>query len=269
MELYQGYERMIESECFYFFAQQYIDILIFCIQTHNSRIRYYIIKNEIIQHVLKGLILKKKIISLIIAKFYKAIIQSKDEFLIRYLETRNLLKPLMDHFSKPIHKSEMFKSIILDIIKTIYIENNEILKKQLEDYDIMSTSLFKNVKANAQQLKSKQIFLKDHKLNMLPTNERISDCGVDKKVVKKQGILNLNYLDEEDGDLIVKDFDDLPKNENYEINNKIGDILYEGVISNDEKIIKNNLNEKRVHPTNEDIQYLEQDTTRMKKVKLE
>lgn len=61
VELYASYEKMLRNESFYFFAQQYIEILIFCLQIHHSRIRYYIIKNEIIQHIFKGFSMKKKL----------------------------------------------------------------------------------------------------------------------------------------------------------------------------------------------------------------
>ncbi len=270
VELYQAYERMNGNETFYFFVQQYIDILIFCLQSHNSRIRYYIIKNEIIQHILKGLRLKNKIIFLIIAKFFKAIIQNKDEFLIRYLETKNLMKPLMDLFSNPTRKSGMFQSIMLDIISIIYYEDHETLKKQLEIYPIMSTSIIKNVTNHAKEMKNKLLSMRDFRVNADFFNEKTSFNKMETSI-SKTGLLNLNLLDEDDLDIDGIEKEDYYFNESdnrYEINYNENKKLKENGVESKEKEI--NLKEKRAHFNDEEnILQMEQEMTRIKKVKLD
>lgn len=196
VELYCTYEKMQKSEAFYFFAQQYIEILIFCLHTHHMRIRYYIIKNEIIQHVLKGLSLKKKVVTLMICKFVKSVIQSKDEFLITYLETKNLLRPLFDIYTNNAHKSELFQSVILEIISIIYSDKHENLQKQLGHYPLMSSAMVKNIIAHSQEPKHKKLMLKDYKRNLDFFNERIAVSKNEHK--ETNSVLNLNLLDDED-----------------------------------------------------------------------
>jgi len=274
VELYQAYERMLETETFYFFAQQYIDILIFCIQVHHhTRIRYYIIKNEIIQHILKGLGLKQKIILLVIAKFFKALIQSKDEFIIRYLETKHLIKPLMDFFSGSARKSQMFQSVMLDIITVIYSEDHDGLKKECEVYPIMASPLVKNVIKNTQYLKEKRVNSKDFRINVEFSNENSSAQNkTENNLFVKKGILNLNLLDEDDSDMIINNGDEFDHSqyvENSTINKKVtnngnGENHYNSR-ENDNNLIK----EKRTHLNNEEFSQIEQDMTRIKKVKLD
>ena len=265
LELYHAYEKMLESDTFSFFAQQYIEILIFCIQNHHSRIRYYIIKNEIIQHILKGLNLKKKTIIMIIAKFFKAIIISKDEFLIRYLETKNLLKSLMDLYSNQYKKSEMFQSIMLEIISNIYLDDHDVLKKQLEVYPIMLSSIVKNATNHALELKSRQLNIKEYRINTEFFTEKLSDPSKNNNeslVIVKQSVLNLDILNEDDLDIVItqEDNDDLHKNNIFERKKENGF---------DSKEI-NKMSEKRNHiNNNEDLLQMEQEMTKIKKVKLE
>ena len=214
--------------------------------------------------------MKNKIIFLIIAKFFKAIIQNKDEFLIRYLETKNLMKPLMDLYSNPTRKSEMFQSIMLDIISIIYFEDHETLKKQWEIYPIMSTSIIKNVTNHAQEMKNKQLIMKDYRVNADFFNEKISADKMETSI-SKTGLLNLDLLDEDDLDIdgLDKEDDNFNGSDNiYEINNNEKKKLKENGVESQEKEI--NLNEKRAHFNDEeDLLQMEQEMTRIKKVKLE
>lgn len=280
VELYYTYEKMHKSEAFYFFAQQYIEILIFCLHTHHMRIRYYIIKNEIIQHVLKGLILKKKVVNLMICKFVKSVIQSKDEFLIRYLETKNLLRPLFDLYTNNAHKSELFQSVILEIISIIYSDKHENLQKQIEIYPLMSSSMVKNIIKHSQEPKNKKLMLKDYKRNLDFFNERIASKNDYKET---NSVLNLNLLDDEDElDPVSKELEwnflqslsekneneDKMECENSEIMKTDGNIIEKTKESYDTHSIP--MSQKRAHSNKDDeFNQIEKETFINKKLKLE
>ena len=286
VDLYNAYDRMLETETFYFFVQQYIDILIFCIHVHHTRIRYYLIKNEIIQHILKGLGLKQKIIILMISKFFKALIQSKDEFLLRYLESKHLLKPLLDLFAGPSKKSQMFQSIMLDIISMIYTEDHDGLKRECEIFPFMSTQIVKNIIKNAQTIKEKRFNMKESRITPEFFNEKPSTQNRQENVLfARKGVLNLNLLDEDDSEMILSKANEFDHSINFEgnndktkvfmvnENNNLNILNQEDNGKNEEEYeIGNGINmvkDKRPHSENEEFSQIEQDITKNKKIKIE
>ena len=179
----------------------------------------------------------------------------------------------MDFFSGSARKSQMFQSVMLDIITVIYSEDHDGLKKECEVYPIMASPLVKNVIKNTQYLKEKRVNSKDFRINVEFSNENSSAQNkTENNLFVKKGILNLNLLDEDDSDMIINNGDEFDHSqyvENSTINKKVtnngnGENHYNSR-ENDNNLIK----EKRTHLNNEEFSQIEQDMTRIKKVKLD
>lgn len=133
-----------------------------------------------------------------ICKFVKAIIQTKDEFLIRYLESKRLLITLFELYPKNSQKFEMFQSVLLEIISLVYSEEHAELKKQLDSLEIISIPLIKHVISHSKELKSNKIMVKDLKMNFNFFGEKMTNIS---QIDHKETLLNLNLLDDEEDDL--------------------------------------------------------------------
>ena len=103
-----------------------LEILICCANTHGQRIRYFIIHNEVMQH-LQGLYSdRSKSIKLGMIKLSKALIASKDDALIRYILKHDLFAPIFTIWQRN-KRENLLTSSLLELFDIVSSTNSRSL----------------------------------------------------------------------------------------------------------------------------------------------
>jgi len=110
-----------------------IDLLIYCVQNHQYRIKYYVLRNHIVQHVLHLTERKEKYVVTAGIRFLRACVGLKDDFYNRYLIKSNAFAPVMKVFADNGDKYNLLNSAILDLVDFIRRENIRALIHHLVD----------------------------------------------------------------------------------------------------------------------------------------
>jgi len=117
------YNQMLQTEQFYSFVQQYIELLIYCVKSHGYRIRHYIIHHKLILSLYKGFDSPEKSIALALIRLIKNIVLGKDEFLIKHIAEKNLLDQIFEVYLKNARKNNLINSSCLELFEIIRKEN--------------------------------------------------------------------------------------------------------------------------------------------------
>jgi len=99
------------------------DLLSFCIQHHQFRIRYYILKNTVIQKVLALLRQKDKSLKLAAIRVLRACVGTQDEFYNRYLVKHDLFQPVVAALVENGARYNLLNSALLDLFEFIWKQN--------------------------------------------------------------------------------------------------------------------------------------------------
>jgi protein phosphatase-4 regulatory subunit 3 len=75
-----------------------VDLLCFCIVSHSYRIKYYILRNNVVEKVLKLLRRRERWLVVAAIRFLRTALGMKDEFYNRYLVKNHLLAPVVAAF---------------------------------------------------------------------------------------------------------------------------------------------------------------------------
>lgn len=100
-----------------------IDLLIFFVQHHAYRIKYYILRNHVLQHVLQLTERKEKYVVVSAIRFLRACVHLKDEFYNRYLIKINAFAPVMKVFKTNGDRYNLLNSAVLELIDFVRREN--------------------------------------------------------------------------------------------------------------------------------------------------
>jgi len=100
-----------------------IDLLIFFVQHHSYRIKYYILRNHVLQHVLNLTERKEKYVVVAAIRFLRACVQLKDEFYNRYLIKINAFSPVIKVFKLNGDRYNLLNSSVLELIDFVRREN--------------------------------------------------------------------------------------------------------------------------------------------------
>lgn len=114
---------------------QVCEILAFCVQHHGYRIKYFILRHNIVQKALQ-LVLKKggssssqyhrvagNFLTLTVMRFVRACVGLKDEFYNRHLVKNNLFEPIMVAFQNNGNRYNLFNSAVIDLVEFCRREN--------------------------------------------------------------------------------------------------------------------------------------------------
>eukprot|EP00658_Telonema_sp_P-2_P026647 TRINITY_DN2077_c0_g1_i2.p1 TRINITY_DN2077_c0_g1~~TRINITY_DN2077_c0_g1_i2.p1 ORF type:complete len:788 (+),score=157.31 TRINITY_DN2077_c0_g1_i2:262-2625(+) len=113
---------------------QVCEILAFCVQQHGYRIKYFILRHNIVQKALQ-MVLKKSTsgakprrvagnyLTLSVMRFVRACVGLKDEFYNRHLVKNNLFEPVMVAFQQNGSRYNLFNSAVIEMVEFCRKEN--------------------------------------------------------------------------------------------------------------------------------------------------
>jgi protein phosphatase-4 regulatory subunit 3 len=112
---------------------QVCEILAFCVQSHGYRIKYFILRHNIVQKAL-GLVhptAKASHLTMAVIRFVRACVGLKDEFYNRHMVKNNLFESVMATFVANGAKYNLLNSAVIEMIDFIRRENIKTLVKHI------------------------------------------------------------------------------------------------------------------------------------------
>jgi protein phosphatase-4 regulatory subunit 3 len=115
-----------------------IELLCFCAQHHSFRIKYYVLRNNVVEKVLNLMQRREKYLVVASVRFLRACVGLKDEFYNRYIIKNNLFAPVMKVFMANGDKYNLLNSTVLELIDFIRRENiKALIAHVVEKYESM------------------------------------------------------------------------------------------------------------------------------------
>lgn len=136
-------ETSSESDSEVLSSRQHVcEILCFCVHKHSYRIKYFILRNNVLVKVLKLATHQDKCLVLAALRFFRACIGLRDEFYNRYVVKNKCFEEVMTQLLANRHKDNMLHSVILELFEFIRRENIKSLIAHLaETYEAQLASL--------------------------------------------------------------------------------------------------------------------------------
>ncbi|EIE26200.1 DUF625-domain-containing protein [Coccomyxa subellipsoidea C-169] len=100
-----------------------VDLLCFCVQQHSYRIKYYVLRNNVVEKVLKLLNRREKWLVVAAVRFLRTCIGLKDDFYNRYLVRNNLFEPVLATFLANGERYNLLNSAVLEMVEYVRKEN--------------------------------------------------------------------------------------------------------------------------------------------------
>jgi len=100
-----------------------VDLLCFCVQHHGFRIKYYVLRNRVVEAVLALLGRREKWLGVAAVRFLRACVGLKDEFYNRYLVRNGLLEPVVAAFLANGRRYNLLNSAVLELLDFVRREN--------------------------------------------------------------------------------------------------------------------------------------------------
>ncbi|GLC50218.1 hypothetical protein PLESTB_000355400 [Pleodorina starrii] len=112
-----------------------LELLSFCVQNHSYRIRYYTLRNHLVEKVLRLLHRRERWLVCATVRFMRVCVALKEDFFTRYLLRYNCFGPIMVVFFENGERYNLLNSAVLDLIDYIRKENiKPILDHLVETY---------------------------------------------------------------------------------------------------------------------------------------
>ena len=122
-KLIEQVQNIENKQSFINFVQEVIELLNYCLASHGTRIRYFIIQQKIVQELYKCMKINNKTVILATIRLLKNIIGSKDEFLIKYISNYNLLADIFKVYFQNSSRYNLVSSACLELFEKIRNEN--------------------------------------------------------------------------------------------------------------------------------------------------
>ena len=100
-----------------------IELLCFCVQHHSFRIKYYVLRNNVVEKVLNLMKRREKYLVVAAVRFLRACVGLKDEFYNRYIIKNKLFTPVMKAFAANGSRYNLLNSAVLELVDFIRREN--------------------------------------------------------------------------------------------------------------------------------------------------
>ncbi|KAK3281899.1 hypothetical protein CYMTET_10332 [Cymbomonas tetramitiformis] len=100
-----------------------IELLCYCVKHHSYRIKYYVLRNNVVEKVLKLTQRSEKFLVIAAVRFLRTCIGLKDEFYHRYLTKNNLFEPVITAFLTNGNRYNLLNSCVLELVEFIRREN--------------------------------------------------------------------------------------------------------------------------------------------------
>eukprot|EP00698_Gefionella_okellyi_P004492 TRINITY_DN1412_c0_g1_i2.p2 TRINITY_DN1412_c0_g1~~TRINITY_DN1412_c0_g1_i2.p2 ORF type:complete len:318 (+),score=67.05 TRINITY_DN1412_c0_g1_i2:1331-2284(+) len=125
--VFQSYGGAVKDHC--------MDLLAFCVRAHGLRIKYYILRHNVAQKVLRLMSAREKYLVTSTVRFFRALVGMKEEVYDRYIVKHNLFAPIMKAFTENGDRYNLLNSTVLDLVEFIRKFNRTLLIKYLvEDF---------------------------------------------------------------------------------------------------------------------------------------
>lgn len=123
------------------------ELLCFCVLHHSYRIKYYFLRNNVIEKVLCLTRRKEKYLVAAAVRFLRTILSRNDAYLNRHIVNHNLFEPVIQAFTANGNRYNLLNSAVLELIDYIRKENIKCLVEyllnkfsdQLEKLDCVGT----------------------------------------------------------------------------------------------------------------------------------
>ncbi|KAK9804713.1 hypothetical protein WJX72_001481 [[Myrmecia] bisecta] len=134
-----------------------VELLCFCVQHHAYRIKYFVLRNNLVEKVLKLLRCRERWLVVAAVRFLRTCIGLKDEFYHRYLTRNSLFEPLVKAFLDNGERYNLLNSAILELfeyilrenIKSLVVHIVEVFYPRLEHVEYVDT--FRSLKLRYEQ----------------------------------------------------------------------------------------------------------------------
>ncbi|KAH7434115.1 hypothetical protein KP509_06G000800 [Ceratopteris richardii] len=133
------------------------ELLCFCVQHHSYRIKYYVMKNQVMEKVLQLTTRREKHLVVAAVRFLRTCIGRKDEFYYRYIVKNDLFGPVIQAFLVNGNRYNLLNSAVLELFKFIYDENAKaliiyLIEKYYQNLEnIQYVDIFKKLKTRYDQ----------------------------------------------------------------------------------------------------------------------
>ncbi|CAM9219297.1 unnamed protein product [Ascophyllum nodosum] len=99
------------------------DLLSFCVRSHTYRMKYFVLRNNVVSRVLRMLSCREKYLQLSAVRFFRSCVGIKDDFYNRYLVKNNLFAPIFALFRDNRGRDNLINSAIIELVEFIRTEN--------------------------------------------------------------------------------------------------------------------------------------------------
>lgn len=141
-----------------------VDLLVFMAQHHGYRIKYYILRNNVLVKVVALTRRKEKFVVLAALKLLRACVGLKDEFYNRYLIKSDLFEPIVRAFRANGEKYNLLNSAILELVDFVRRENVRNLVAHLLEK-------FKDFVDTVEYCDTFKLLKERHEMNVNPSKE--------------------------------------------------------------------------------------------------
>ncbi len=100
-----------------------LDLLCYCVQHHSYRIKYYILRSNVVEKVLKLMKRRERAVAAAALRFLRTCLNMKDEFYNRYLVKNSLLEPVLTSFLGNGKRYNLLNSAVLELLEFLRREN--------------------------------------------------------------------------------------------------------------------------------------------------
>jgi protein phosphatase-4 regulatory subunit 3 len=100
-----------------------LDLLCYCVTQHSYRIKYYILRNNVVEKVLRLLKRRERTVATAALRFLRTCLAMRDEFYNRYIVKNSLLEPVLAAYLENGQKYNLLNSAILELLEFLRREN--------------------------------------------------------------------------------------------------------------------------------------------------
>lgn len=110
-----------------------VELLCFCVQHHGYRIKYYTLRNNVVEKVLKLLKRRERWLVVAAVRFLRTCIGLKDDFYNRYITRNSLFEPVFNVFFANGDRYNLLNSAVLELVDFVRRENLKNLVSHVVD----------------------------------------------------------------------------------------------------------------------------------------
>lgn len=100
-----------------------LELLCFCVAHHKYRIKYFVLRNNVVEKVLRLLHRREIVVASAALRFMRACVGTQDEFYYRYMVKNSLMEPVVIAFLRYHNRYNLFTSAVLELLEYISQKN--------------------------------------------------------------------------------------------------------------------------------------------------